>query len=314
MLTTPRPAVVVVNYASADLAADALRPFESTSWTIVLVDCWSSAAERERISELGAASGWRLVLPQVNLGFGAGVNAGVREARQAGCDICLVLNPDATIRPDTADSLVADVAADPSLLVAPVVRTSRGRDWFAGAVLDLGSGRTRAGAPSRPDDVPWISGACFAASAERLVELGGFAGDYFLYWEDIDLSVRWVRDGGRLALRDDLTCVHDPGGTQEGTARASDRGKSPLYHYYNTRNRLLFAARNVDVRRWPGWLRATPPHTVEVLLRGGRRAIVRHPLRTLWPAVRGTVSGLRFLVAAAVATRTNKRGTFDGAR
>src|SRR5690606_12035652 len=75
VLTTPRPAVVVVNYASADLAADALRPFESTSWTIVLVDCWSSAAERERISELGAASGWRLVLPQVNLGFGAGVNA-----------------------------------------------------------------------------------------------------------------------------------------------------------------------------------------------------------------------------------------------
>lgn len=332
MPTSPDPAVVVVNYGSAVLAAQALRPFAGTRWTPVLVDCWSSEAERRRVLALGAAEGWTLVLPDANLGFGAGADAGIAAARDAGCDVCLVLNPDATITADDAEALVADVAADENLLVAPAVRTPQGADWFAGAVIDLRTGRTRNGEPAGPHDVPWISGACFAVSARRMEEVGGFGENYFLYWEDVDLSVRWARAGGRLALRRDLTCVHDAGGTQDGTARAAGpggapadartttRGKSPLYHYYNTRNRLLFASRNVPSERWGGWLRATPGHTWEVLLRGGRRAVVRHPMRTVWPALKGTAAGLRFLRAArsgAPATldpRPDQKGVPHGAR
>lgn len=293
----------MVSYGSVHLAAAALRPFTGTRWTPVLVDCWSSAAERDRVVAAGAASGWTLVLPEKNLGFGGGVDAGIRAAQDAGCGICLVLNPDATIDLAAADALAADVAEETGLLVAPAVRTPQGKDWFTGAVLDLRTGRTRRGRPEGPDDVPWVSGACFAATAERLLDLGGFGTEYFLYWEDIDLSVRWARSGGRLALRGDLTCVHDAGGTQDGIARSTTTdvpgGKSPLYHYYNTRNRLLFASRNVSRDHWRGWLRATPAHTREVLLRGGRRAVVRHPLRTLWPALRGTTAGLRYLLRAS---------------
>lgn len=308
MSTTPRPAVVVVSYGSAHLATAALRPFAGTRWTRVVVDCWSSAAERDRVVAAGAADGWTLVLPAENLGFGGGADAGIRAARDAGCDVCLVLNPDAAVDLDTAEALAADVAADDTLLVAPAVRTPQGTDWFTGAVVDLRHGRTRRGTPAGPDDLPWISGACFAASATRLLDVGGFGDEYFLYWEDVDLSVRWTRAGGRLALRGDLTCVHDAGGTQSGvrrpTAAGTARGKSPLYHYYNTRNRLLFASRHVARDRWGGWLRATPAHTREVLLRGGRRAVVRHPLRTLWPALRGTTAGLRYLLDARTAPVT----------
>ncbi|GAB3160510.1 hypothetical protein GCM10027059_08660 [Myceligenerans halotolerans] len=325
MSTTPRPAVVVVNYRSAHLATAALQPFAGTRWTRVLVDCWSSAAERERVVAAGSANDWTLVLPGENLGFGGGADAGIRAARDAGCDVSLVLNPDATLGLADADALAADVAADTGLLVAPAVRTPRGKDWFTGAVLDMRHGRTRSGGPDGPDDVPWISGACFAASTRRLLDVGGFGGEYFLYWEDVDLSVRWTRSGGRLALRDDLTCVHDAGGTQHGNTRATGRGKSPLYHYYNTRNRLLFASRHVARDRWGGWLRATPAHTREVLLRGGRRAVVRHPLRTLWPALRGTAAGVRYLLAARRTTpgtapaavmpaTTDRKGLMDGAR
>ncbi|WP_123815636.1 glycosyltransferase family 2 protein [Myceligenerans xiligouense] len=327
MPTTARPAVVVVNYGSVHLATAALRPFAGTSWTRVLVDCWSSPAERDRVVAAGSANGWTLVLPGENLGFGGGADAGIRAARDAGCDVSLVLNPDAALGLAAADALAADVAADAGLLVAPAIRTPQGKDWFTGAVVDMRRGRTRSGGPAGPDDASWVSGACFAASTERLLDVGGFGGEYFLYWEDVDLSVRWTRSGGRLALRDDLTCVHDAGATQDGNARAAEtgagRGKSPLYHYYNTRNRLLFASRHVAPERWGGWLRATPGHTREVLLRGGRRAIVRHPLRTVWPALRGTAAGLRCLAATrrtgpAAATiipaTPDRKGLTDGAR
>ena len=49
-------------------------------------------------------------------------------------------------------------------------------------------------------------------------ELGGFDDEYFLYWEDVDLSYRCTRAGGALLVRQDLEVLHDVGGTQEPTA------------------------------------------------------------------------------------------------
>lgn len=296
MPTTSSPAVVVVSYRSAGLAAEALGPFAGTRWTRVVVDSFSDVTERDRIVAFGAAGDCTLVLPETNVGFGAGVNAGVAAAAAAGCDAVLVLNPDATIPVEAAEQLVADVVADPHLLVAPAIRNPDGRSWFAGAVLDLRHGRTRRGEPTGPDDIPWLSGACFAASIAELTAVGGFDDRYFLYWEDIDLSWRWQRRGGHLAVRHDLTCVHRVGATQEAVPRHGANGKSPDYHYFNTRNRLLFLSRHISRSRWAGWLTATPAHAGEVLLRGGRRALARHPLRTLWPALRGTLTGLSYLV------------------
>ena len=34
----------------------------------------------------------------------------------------------------------------------------------------------------------WLSGACLAFSATAFDRLGGFGEDFFLYWEDVDIS------------------------------------------------------------------------------------------------------------------------------
>lgn len=119
-------------------------------------------------------------------------------------------------------------------------------------------------------------------------ELGGFDEEYFLYWEDVDLSVRATRIGAALIVETGATAVHDEGGTQHGHEQKSD-----LYYYFNIRNRLLFAARNLppaDIRRW---LRSTPAESWQILLRGGRRQFLRRtgPWRA---ALRGTRDGRRY--------------------
>ena len=296
--------VIVVNYrSSALLRANLVAAFGERA-RLVLVDNFSTAAERESVRALSATSGWELVEMADNPGFGAGVNAGATRALELGCTSLLFLNPDAVVTPATVDALRRACLEDPAALVAPRLVDLDGHVVFAGSTLDLVDGRTR-GLPkvvARPDPrsrpVVWLTAACLAVHRDLWLRLGGFAGDYFMYWEDVDLSYRAHQLGARIVLRDDLTVVHDQGGTQ-GPRRG--RAKSALYYYYNCRNRMLFASRHLGRRDLLRWLIRTPKVSWEILLRGGRRQLVAQP-GLAWSAARGAAVGgwlaLRCLVLA----------------
>ncbi len=43
--------------------------------------------------------------------------------------------------------------------------------------------------------VPWVGGACLLVARKKLVQIGGFDPNFFLYFEDIDLCKRLARQG-----------------------------------------------------------------------------------------------------------------------
>lgn len=272
----PPFAIIVVSFASSGLleryAATIALP---AAGHLVVVDCFSSAVERDRVRALAEAHGWEAVLLESNAGFGGGTNAGAARALELGARVLVALNPDASIDRASLEVLVEAAHADPMALVSPTIRTSAGRPWFSGADLYLDDGSVRpASARDRFEGarrLEWATGACFAMSAHLWELLGGFDEEYFLYWEDIDLSHRALARGARLELAE-ASVVHDPGGTQADGRRG--RAKSELYYYCNIRNRLLYAAKHLeadDVRRWS---RSAPRVGLEVLLRGGRRQLL----------------------------------------
>lgn len=317
-MTAPAPdlsglAVVVVSYGSSHLLAQNLDPaLAATGVRVVVVDNDSGPAERGAVTALAHERGWHLVTAP-NDGFGAGCNRGVDAAQALGCDAVVLLNPDASLPAEGLAALHDHVRRHPADLVSPVVVHPSGRVSFAGAVVDLDTGRTRR---ARPDDGPrtaaWLTGACLAARVDTYRSVGGFDASYFLYWEDVDLSWRAARAGARLVVRDDVRAVHTVGGTQEGV------GKSPLYCYWNCRNRLLFAARHLPARDRRRWAVRSPGYALEVVLRSGPRVALRSP-RTALAAARGTAAGLLLArraarqhpgppvaTAAAVATDTGR--------
>ncbi|SOC47165.1 Glycosyltransferase, GT2 family [Blastococcus aggregatus] len=307
----PRPAasrggpgvlgVVVVNYGSSALlrqnlaAAGPLGP----DVRVVVVDNHSTDEERAAVTALAAERGWDLVALPDNRGFGAASNAGFARARTLGCTTFCCLNPDASATPEVLDELRRASTADPLAVIAPRIVDSTGATVFAGSTLGLRDGRTGAAhspTRSRGPVEEWLTGACLVVSAEMLDRIGGYDEDYFLYWEDVDLSHRALAAGGTLAVRSDLVAVHDEGGTQgERTGDA----KSDLYYRYNCRNRLVFAARNLPRRQLLGWLLRTPRVSWEILLRGGRRQLVQSP-RPLLAVVRGTLQGVGIALVALV--------------
>lgn len=275
----PASAVVIVNFASSGLLESNAATIDLPATArIVVVDCFSDTGERERVRGIAAAHGWTAVLLDENAGFGGGMNAGVARAAALGASIIVALNPDARIDRDSLETLIGAVRDDPLLLASPTILGGEGESWFAGADLYLEDGAVR-GARARPrfpDAVrrEWATGACFAISLDLWARIDGFDEDYFLYWEDIDLSHRVLDCGGRLALVD-ATVVHEAGGTQ--TDVAGGRAMSEGYYYYNIRNSMLYAVKHLDDAQVRDWWRAAPRVGFGVLLRGGRKQLLQSP-------------------------------------
>jgi GT2 family glycosyltransferase len=302
--------VVVVNYASAALLREnlgAVGPL-GPAVRVVVVDNASTAEERTAVQNLTAELGWTLVGLPDNRGFGAATNAGIAAARELGCVTFCCLNPDARTTPEVLTALRAASLADPLAVLSPRIVDSAGRTVFAGSRLSLVDGRIRspqsAGGLGTGPVAEWLTGACLVLHQEMVDRLGGFPDDYFLYWEDVELSYRVVAAGGHLVVREDLVALHDEGGTQGH--RRTGPAKSDLYYRYNCRNRLVFAARNLPRRRMLRWLVATPAVSWEILLRGGRRQLVHSP-RPLLAAIVGSLAGTSVLLRALIAPSGRRR-------
>lgn len=287
-----RAAIIVVNYAAHALIAANLSAETATAANldVVIVDNFSTVAERQAMAALCAQRNWHFVPLDTNRGFGAGVNAGVRAAIEHGAKIFVTLNPDASSTSEVLKSLVREVQEHPETIVAPYIADSTGRLVFRGSMVSRRTGQIRGGWHANDDDPEWknwLTGACLVFDQVVFEALGGMSEEYFLYWEDVDFSRRAARCGIRLVLRKDLTIIHDEGATH--TARGS-RARSAVYYYYNTRNRLLFAA-----RVWPevlsAWRWQTPRQSLLIWLRGGRKQLLTYP-RGAWAALRGSLSGL----------------------
>lgn len=301
-----RIAVVAVNYGSHELLRRYLRwAFAVPGYDgpdIVIVDNRRTEEDRVAITQLAREAGWHLVVTDVNLGFGAGVNLGAHAAWGRGADVIVVVNPDLEIARPDIDALVSAVAEDPQTLVAPSVVDRSGRPWGRLGRVDMR--RTCVTLTDAGEGPLWVSGACLAIHRRLWDAVGGMDPDYFMYWEDVDFSVRAQEVGATVRLLNDVVVVHDVGGTQQGTAR-----KSSTYYYYNVRNRLVFAAKRLRRREMLWWLVRTPSDIRAVASRGagvfpGRAAKWRAALP---PALGGWVAGVWWI--ATHTDRAAKKGT-----
>jgi GT2 family glycosyltransferase len=173
----------------------------------------------------------RLWHPGDNIGYGAAHN----EALQfTDSDYHLILNPDVEMAEDALCRayhylqqesdvvMVSPRAADsngqvqylckryPSVLALTLRGFAPGfvREWFRGY---LSSYEIRDHcSDSGVADVPLVSGCCMFARTQALRSVAGFSGDFFMYFEDFDLSLR-LHEQGRLVYLPSMQIVHHGG-------------------------------------------------------------------------------------------------------
>jgi GT2 family glycosyltransferase len=197
--------VVVVTHNSREAVSAALPALYeqlAAGDELVVVDNASADGTLEAVRAL--APGAVTVETGHNAGFAAAANAGARAARR---ELLVFLNPDATpapgfveaIRNSRWDAWMALVTAEGGR----VVNTSGGVLHFTG-IAWAGPDRI-----DGPRETAFLSGACLALPRAAFERVGGFAEPYFLYHEDVDLSLRLRLAGARLGVEPAAVVDHD---------------------------------------------------------------------------------------------------------
>ena len=210
---------------------------------LIVVDNKPGDGSAEVVGELAPLA--RIVRPCRNTGFAGGADAGAEAARG---DLLVLLNPDAVPQPGFGEAirrpwleergwaawqaLVADGAGE-------TINSAGNPIHFTGIVWAGGHGRPLSEAPA-PGEVPAASGACLAVPLSEWRRVGGFPSEFFMYHEDVDLSVRLRMAGGRVGIEPTAVVAHD-----------YDFGASADKWRWLERNRLAFL-----VRTYPGPLLA----------------------------------------------------------
>jgi GT2 family glycosyltransferase len=214
---TPRPriSVVIVSY---DSAAELRRTLPALVGELgdddelIIVDNASHDSSAAVEKELAPRA--KLVRLDSNTGFASAANAGSREATG---DLVVFLNPDAKPLPGWGEAIRRPLAegrgwgAWQALVVcedATRVNTVGNPVHFTGIAWAGGHGRPLPPDP-QPAEVVTASGACLAVPIGIWNRLGGFPDAFFLYHEDVDLSMRIRVAGGTVGLEPGAVVDHE---------------------------------------------------------------------------------------------------------
>jgi GT2 family glycosyltransferase len=198
--------VLVVTFNSRDAVRLSLPPLVAQlapGDELIVVDNASADGTRAAVGALAPQA--RIVANEHNAGFAGGANAA---AALAEGDLLVFLNPDAIVADGFASAIRRPLverrhwSAWMGLVTAErgeVVNTSGGVVHFAG-IAWAGEAGEPVRSQSSPREVAFASGACLAVPRAEWNRTGGFADHFFMYCEDVELSLRMWLYGGRVGI------------------------------------------------------------------------------------------------------------------
>lgn len=225
----PDLAVLRDTLQSLSRSLDAARAAGSLAEAdVAVIDNGPAAEWTARLVELASRCHARLISGHGNVGYGRGHNIALLAST---AEFHLVLNPDVIVDERAINEALRFMAAHPQVvMLAPAVRGEGGGLQFLckryPSILDLAlRGFAPAWLKRRFDarlaryemrdlpldqptlGVPVLSGSFMFCRREPIAALGGFADDFFVYFEDFDLSLRASRVG-TLAFVPQVKAVH----------------------------------------------------------------------------------------------------------
>ena len=210
-----KTAIVIVAYNSGAALEKCLASVRRTAPAaqVVLVDNASTDASADRAS--GSYPEVRLIRSDANIGFGAGNNLGAAHSDR---EFLVFINPDTVVLDGWLEAMLRPMADDPTIgLVTPKVLLQSDPSLINVAGLDVhlsgismcrGAGESKEGF-DRAEEVAAVSGVAFAARRAVYEALGGFDPAFFLYMEDVDLSLRARLGGYRCLYVPDPVVLHE---------------------------------------------------------------------------------------------------------
>lgn len=266
-LRRDQPAVIVVilNWnrcadTLACLASLAASTFHNFSTIVVDQGSWDDSAESIRCLFPSVT----VLQTGANLGFGRGMNAGIRHALAAGAEYLFLLNNDTVAAPTLLECLLAHATPDLGMLAPAIFYADRPHViWSTGGgihplLLEMTGDHGRGcPLPIAPLTRAFLSGCALLIPQQTLDCVGLFDERFFMYYEDLDLCLRMQEAGYRLLLVPDAHLWHrvsqSSGGANSPNERYHMARSSAIYfrkHMHATNALPIVLYRSLSALRW----------------------------------------------------------------
>lgn len=223
--------IIILNYKGyKDTTAciKSLRKIDYNNYKIVVVDNSSNDGSFEKIKKENRDC--VVLLSTSNNGFSAGNNIGIRYALNNGADYVMLLNNDTEVHPMFLKEMIK--SANENTVVTPSIYyfSNPTEIWYASGKINYNRCTVENGDDKKSQYCSYASGCCLLIPKKVIERIGYWAEEYFMYYEDMDYSLRIINNGFKIFYNKNAKVYHKVGRT------AGIRSKLSIY--YNVRNRL----------------------------------------------------------------------------
>ncbi len=239
----PHIAIILVNYNNEYHTIECLHSLAKISYRnihIIVVDNGSKDSSVESLRKEHA--GVEIISAHKNLGFAGANNVGIQKALSMTVDYILMLNNDTVVDSGFLEPLVDAMEGDSTLgAVSGTIcyHPDVNRIWYAGgeflswraAVLHRYEGKEYQRVVGlTPTPITFITGCLFLMRADAVRKIGLLDEKLFMYYEDLEYSLRLQKNGYELKYIPSSRIYH----------KIKHQGNTPFTVYYGVRSRLVF--------------------------------------------------------------------------
>jgi len=288
-----RVTAIIVNWNQKDLLLQAVRSLVESNYpnlSILVVDNGSNDGSSEQLITVFPSV--QVVELPLNVGFAYGNNIGIQQALKQGSDYIFLLNNDATVTPDTIQTLVAFLEKHTkACAVTPYIMYQRQPEviWYGGGRVWLWCGlvahkhirQNLLQLKPVAERTDYLTGCAFLVRADAIKAAGVFSPQYVIYSEDVDLSLKLRLNGGELWVEPKALVYHQISASSGGEL-------TPLKGFHRGRSLVLL------LKNWGKWW-YVPTLLVGTALFGGALTLkmaLTGKTRTAVAVWHGVIAGL----------------------
>lgn len=240
--------IIILNWNGKNYTIDCLNSLKEINYNNYKIAVIDNGSVDDSVFEIKKQfPEVEIIENKINLGFAGGNNIGIKYAMKNQADYILLINNDTITDNNFLIKLVEVGESDKGIgILGPKILfcSEPNRIWFAGGKVNwlknkgthIGLDEIDNGQRDKKGEVDYLTGCCLLIKKKVIERIGILAGDYFLYYEDTDFSLRTKNSGYK--------CFYVPESKIYHKISRSTKPGSSSYVYYHTRNGLVLAKRN----------------------------------------------------------------------
>ena len=199
----------VLNWNGRDLTLDCLSSLEKITYPNVKIYVIDNGSSDNSVTEIrNQFPDYEIIELPENYGFARGNNAGFELVKQK-ADYTIFLNNDTIVDPNFVEPLINAMESNSTVKQStPKIFYADNLDyiWFGGGKVSLWAGWIRHLGIRQKDsmqfsfnrNVDYATGCCVCMRTVDFESIGMFDESFLMYGEDVDLSLRFRKQGGQI--------------------------------------------------------------------------------------------------------------------